>query len=73
MATALKDVAVQEVQPPPGLVQVDGEWRYVEWADGGFVRSLGLDGEPITPTLAVQPSAEYDTLEPPCTEPCTRP
>jgi penicillin-binding protein 1A len=73
MATALKDVAVQEVQPPPGLVQVDGEWRYAEWADGGFVRSLGLDGDPITPTLAVQPSAEYDSLEPPCTEPCTRP
>jgi penicillin-binding protein 1A len=56
MATALKNVPVQEVQPPAGLVRIDGEWRYSEWADGGFVRSLGLDGEPITPELIVGPS-----------------
>ncbi|MBC7917239.1 MAG: PBP1A family penicillin-binding protein [Rhodoferax sp.] len=56
MATALKNVPVQEVQPPAGLARIDGEWRYAEWAEGGFVRSLGLDGEPITPALAVRPS-----------------
>lgn len=58
MATALKDVPVQEVQPPEGVVQVDGEWRYAEWAEGGFVRSLGLDGDAITPALAVRPRDE---------------
>lgn len=57
MATVLKDVPVQEVQPPEGVVQVDGEWRYAEWADGGFVRNLGLDGDAISPALAVQPHA----------------
>lgn len=56
MATALKNVPVQEVQPPAGLTRVDGEWRYAEWAEGGFVRSLGLDGEPITPALIVKPT-----------------
>ena len=56
MATALKNIPVQEVQPPAGLTKVDGEWRYAEWAEGGFVRTLGLDGEPITPALAVRPT-----------------
>lgn len=56
MATALKNVPVQEVQPPAGVVRVDGEWRYAEWADGGFVRTLDLDGEPITPALIVRPT-----------------
>jgi penicillin-binding protein 1A len=59
MAVALRDVPVQEVHPPEGVVQVDGEWRYAEWADGAFVRTLGLDGEPITPALAVMPNAGY--------------
>jgi len=64
MATALKDIPMREVLPPAGVVQVDGEWRYAEWADGGFVRSLGLDGEPISPTLAVRPSAQFDMKVP---------
>jgi len=64
MATALKDVPVQEVLPPDGLVQVDGEWRYAEWAEGGFVRSLGLDGDAITPALAVRPSMPVDAVAP---------
>ncbi|MBV8617675.1 MAG: transglycosylase domain-containing protein, partial [Curvibacter sp.] len=56
MATALKNVPVQELQPPEGVVRVNGEWRYSEWADGGFVRSLGLDDQVITPALAVHPA-----------------
>lgn len=43
MSTALKKIPVQEVQPPSeGLVQVDGEWRYTEFANGDFVRKLGI-------------------------------
>jgi len=56
MAAALKNVPVQEVQPPEGVVQVDGEWRYTEWADGGFIRTLGLDEQRISPELAVPPT-----------------
>jgi penicillin-binding protein 1A len=34
MRHALQGVAVQEAVPPEGLVQVDGEWRYVDAAAG---------------------------------------
>jgi penicillin-binding protein 1A len=27
--------------PPEGLVQVGGDWRYSEWADGGGVPRVG--------------------------------
>jgi penicillin-binding protein 1A len=56
MATALKNVPVAEVLPPRG--DAGGwHWRYTEWAEGGFVRNLGLDGETISPALAVRPNA----------------
>jgi penicillin-binding protein 1A len=43
MRQALKGVAVQEPAPPPGLVQVDGDWVYNEWAEGGYRHDIGLD------------------------------
>ena len=64
MATALKGVPVQEVQPPAGVERVDGDWRYSEWASGGFVRTLGMDAQPISPALAVRPTLE-GSLAPP--------
>ena len=57
MATALKNVPVQEVQPPEGVVLVDGDWRYSEWAEEGSIRTLGLNGEAISPALMVVPAA----------------
>ena len=56
MATALKNVPVQEVQPPAGVVRVGGDWRYQEWAEGGFLESIGVDGAAISPALAVKPN-----------------
>ena len=60
MATALKKTPVQEIQPPEGLVRAaeSGEWRYTEWAEGNFVRRLGVDGVAIDPSIAVHPSWE---------------
>jgi penicillin-binding protein 1A len=56
MATALKNVPVAEVQAPEGVVRVpDGDWRYTEWAEDGFIRSLGLDDQVISPALTVHP------------------
>ncbi len=44
MRVALKDVPVQLPEPPPGVVQqADGLWVYEEFAEGGGVRSVGLD------------------------------
>ena len=58
MAVALKGVPVQEVQPPDGVVRSGSEWRYAEWNWGGFIPSLGVDGQAISPALQVHPSWE---------------
>ena len=54
MATALKEVPVHELAAPEGVVQVDGHWRYTEWAPGGHIASLGLDEQTIGPALIPQ-------------------
>ncbi|MBE7940025.1 MULTISPECIES: penicillin-binding protein 1A [Ramlibacter] len=41
MQTALKGVPVMEPTPPEGVVNVNGEWYYDEYARGGGVASLG--------------------------------
>jgi penicillin-binding protein 1A len=41
MAAALKGVPVSPAgEPPPGLVRVNDDWLYSEWADGGAVTSI---------------------------------
>ena len=57
MATALKNVPVQEVQPPEGVVKVDDDWRYTEWAEEGSIRTLGMNDEEISPALIVYPAS----------------
>ena len=54
MATALKGVPVRELTPPEGVLRIDGNWRYSEWALGGAIPSLGLDGQVIGPALIPQ-------------------
>ncbi|MDZ7890709.1 MAG: PBP1A family penicillin-binding protein [Rhodoferax sp.] len=56
MAVALNGVPVQEVQPPEGVVRAGDDWRYAEWAEGGFIERLGVDGQAISPSLAVMPA-----------------
>ncbi len=54
MQTALKGVPVSEVPPVEGIVPVGGDWRYQEWANDGFVRSIGLDpGQGQTPSATM--------------------
>jgi penicillin-binding protein 1A len=43
------------VQPPEGVVRAGDDWRYAEWAEGGFLESIGVEGQSITPALAVKP------------------
>lgn len=57
MSTALQHVPVRELTAPEGVVRVDGNWRYAEWALGGGIVSLGLDDQPIGPSLIPQASA----------------
>jgi penicillin-binding protein 1A len=46
MKTVLKGVPVQEPSPPEGVVNVNGEWYYDEYARGSGVSSLGLEDKP---------------------------
>lgn len=46
MEHALKDVPVTELVVPEGVVNVNGEWIYTEYANGGGVRSVGLNDAP---------------------------
>jgi penicillin-binding protein 1A len=51
MAYALKGVPVQELKPPEGVIQTDGDWSFEEFGQGHGVRSLGLeDVLPPAPT-----------------------
>ena len=42
MTEALKGVPVTEYTPPPGLINVGGEWYYEEYGPGRGVHGLGL-------------------------------
>lgn len=48
METALKNVPIQELSPPEGVVHIGGEWYYDEFGKGSGVSGLGLEdkGEP---------------------------
>ena len=38
---SLRGVPEQALLPPDGVVAVDGDWRYQEWAEGGFITRVG--------------------------------
>jgi len=76
MSTALKQVPVHELTAPEGVVKIDGNWRYSEWALGGGIASLGLDHQVISPALIAQPpaaAAVQATVAPGTSEPAPRP
>ncbi|MCW5655050.1 MAG: penicillin-binding protein 1A [Hydrogenophaga sp.] len=57
MSEALKGVEVMPYTPPPGVVNVGGEWYYEEFGPGRGVHGLGLqDPWPGSPA----PAVEYD-------------
>ena len=49
---------VPEVTPevPDGVIRIDNEWRYAEWALGGAVERLGFD-EPLPPAAPPEPAS----------------
>ncbi len=50
MQTALKNKAVDEITPPEGVINVNGEWFYEEFTSGNAVRELSA--EPPVPGAA---------------------
>ena len=63
MAVALKNVPVAEYKPPPGVINVGGEWYYEEFGPGKGLRSLGLsDTQPNSETGGTSvPNVEGET------------
>ena len=56
MTRMLKGVPVQPLVMPDGVVAVGSDWRYREWADGGFVARVG---KPTTvPPAPAAPAAD---------------
>jgi penicillin-binding protein 1A len=59
MAKALEGVPEQPFGPAPaGVEYIDGDWRYSEWANGGWVTRVSADA-PVTraPIAGPLPSA----------------
>jgi penicillin-binding protein 1A len=46
MESALKSTPEVELPVPPGVVNIDGEWYYEEYARGTGVSSMGMEGRP---------------------------
>ncbi len=48
MARMLRGVPVQSLLPPAGVVAAGDDWRYAEWADGGFVTRVGSPDDTVS-------------------------
>jgi penicillin-binding protein 1A len=58
METALKGVPVNEPAVPEGVVHVDGEWFYDEYAKSSGVSAVGMDEKPEALTVPLPPAEE---------------
>ena len=52
MERALQGVPVTGYPVPAGVQEVDGDWRYTEFAGGGFVERIGLEATAPAPASA---------------------
>jgi penicillin-binding protein 1A len=63
MAHALRNVPVQPLVPPEGVLSVDGEWIYDEFAAGEGIASLGLNDAVPQPPSAEERSSILDLFK----------
>jgi len=52
MQTAIKGVPVSEPAPPPGVVNIGGEWYFDDYPPGKSVATLGVEAAPASPVEA---------------------
>ncbi len=60
MARGLRGVPAQPLPPPEGVMRAPGaggDWRFAEFAEGGFVAAIGNVAEAITPAAAAAPAS----------------
>ena len=66
MSQALKDVPVAPYTPPPGVINVGGEWYFEEFGPGNGVHGLGLqDSWPGSAPVAMDPAVPQPVPAPP--------
>jgi penicillin-binding protein 1A len=65
METALKGVAVMEPAAPEGVVRINNEWYYDEFAKGGGVASLnaGDKSDPAKPQALPEPDEKKKIMD----------
>jgi penicillin-binding protein 1A len=68
METALKSTPVVELPVPAGVVNIDGEWYYEEYARGAGISSMGIDGRPSGLPGATNPLGAPVQVMPPSDE-----
>jgi penicillin-binding protein 1A len=56
MARMLRGVPVAQPAAPEGVAAVGGEWRFSEWAEGGFVARVGAPAAAAEPGAAPRPA-----------------
>ncbi len=67
MARMLRGVPVQALDMPEGVVAVGGDWRYAEFAEGGFVARVGAPAtstDPAAPPAGAQPASAAASTPP---------
>ncbi len=65
----IENMAVQNLIPPPGIAAVGSDWRYGEYANGGFKSRIGPP-KPVQPALAA-PTSDDAAAAPLATSPST--
>ena len=56
MATALKGVPEVPLEPPSGVLKIDQDWVYEEWALGGWLQSLPAEADRLRPAGSIFPT-----------------
>ena len=65
METALKSTPVVDLPVPAGVVNIDGEWFYEEYARGAGISSMGIEGRPSgLPGDAGKPGVQIQVMPP---------
>ncbi len=74
MASALKSVPVTTPVVPAGVASIDGDWRYTEWANGGWVTAISDgSGAVYAPTVIPEPLTPSPTPDAAPTAPASPP
>jgi len=74
MATALKGVPEVPLEPPPGVLKIDQDWVYEEWALGGWIERLSAEPDRLRGPARIAPASSAPLLPPvPTPAPAPRP